>query len=137
MGGAFRWVWALVKEIDRGLEDMRDLRWQGGPPCGDSGEVVREVEAECLREENGGIAVRFELNGAEPGELEVGVRTVNVLTVTGAGERGVFRGSVVLPGGLAAGSLRAGLSGGVLWVTAPGTDGAPESYPARIPVERV
>lgn len=116
---------------------MRDLRWQGRSPAGDFGTVVNKAEAECLRGEHGGIAVRFELPGVKPEDVEIGVRTVNVLTVTGIGERGVFCGSVALPGGVAAENLRAGASGEVLWVTAPGTEGAPETYPARIPVERV
>lgn len=137
MAGPFRWVWALVKEIDRGLEEVRDPRWRGGLPVGDLGTVVWEAEADSRRGEDGGMAVRFELPGVEPENMEVGVRTVEVLTVTGVGERGVFCGSVALPGRLAAGSLRAATSGDVLWVTAPGTDHASESYPARIPVERV
>lgn len=138
MGNPFRWMWALVEEIDRGLEEMRDLaRSQSGQPVAGFGTAVWKAEAKCLRSEDGGIAVRFELPGVEPEDVEVGVRTVDVLTITGAGEHGVFCGSVALPGGLAAENLRAGASGEVLWVTAPGAGGASETYPARIPVERV
>jgi HSP20 family molecular chaperone IbpA len=134
MGNPLRWFVELMREIDRGLGEMRNLSSLQGTGEDFVTGRVWEPEAEVLYGENGKVALRVELPDVEPSGVDVGARAASVVTVSGIGNRGTFFRQLVLPYEVYGGKARAEIGDGVLWV---GTRETGEGYPHRVPVETI
>lgn len=116
----------LLREIDRGLTVMHDLRdpgsWHGldrqQQPWA-TGEDVWQPDAEVVPTAEAGVTARLALPGVSPDDMDVSVQRRTVVVVSGVSGGAAFHREVVLPIGLDPHRAGATMRDGLLRVTVP------------------